>query len=92
MGKLMITLALLIFSVEYADARSKEYLFGAEGVVLDCSAYKHKADGSWDVVSRNMVKGPWGTMILLPGAHFAAGQPVNIGGVRLLEVLAANCK
>ncbi len=92
MGKLIIALAMLISSFGYVDARSKEYLFGAEGVVIDCSAYKHNADGSWEVVSRTMVKGPWGTMILTPGAHFASGQPVNIGGIDILAVVSTNCK
>ncbi len=92
MSKLIIALALLISSIGYADARSKEYLFGSEGVFISCSAFKHNADGSWDVVAQTLVKGAWGTMTLNRGAHFASGQPINIGGLDILAVLNTNCK
>lgn len=92
MSRFVIAAALLISFVAYAEARSKAYLFGAEGVVIHCSAYQHNPDGSWEVIARTMIKGPWGTMLLTPGARFASGEVVKIGGIDLVATLDARCK
>jgi len=90
MGRFVIAAVLLVSFVAHAEARSKAYLFGAEGVVIHCSAYRHNPDGSWDVIARTMLKGPWGTMLLTPGARFVSGDV--IGGINIVRTLDAQCK